>query len=108
MVTSPHHIDPSTYLDELLTQASPDLMRQMLQSFINQILSTQADPACDADYATTSQASTNNRNGYQHRDLDSATATPALAPSTSQFPSFAPAHSSPTGFSNAEVAPNEH
>ena len=33
MATSPHHIDPSTYLDELLTQASPDLMRQMLQSF---------------------------------------------------------------------------
>ncbi|MFR4188489.1 MAG: IS256 family transposase, partial [Corynebacterium variabile] len=51
MATSPHHIDPSTYLDELLTQASPDLMRQMLQSFINQILSTQADQVCGADYA---------------------------------------------------------
>jgi hypothetical protein len=29
MVTSPHDIDPSTYLDDLLTEASPDLMRQM-------------------------------------------------------------------------------
>ncbi|MGV0870573.1 hypothetical protein V6758_15145, partial [Corynebacterium kalidii] len=29
MATSPHHIGTSTYLDELLTQVSPDLMRQM-------------------------------------------------------------------------------
>ena len=65
MATSPHHIDPSTYLDELLTQASPDLMRQMLQSFINQILSTQADQVCGADYATTSEFRTNTRNGYR-------------------------------------------
>ena len=39
MTTNPHHIDPTGYLEELLTQASPDLMRQMLTDFINQILS---------------------------------------------------------------------
>lgn len=43
MAAGPHSIDPTTYLDELLAQASPDLMREMLQGFINQILSTQAD-----------------------------------------------------------------
>ena len=42
MAAGPHSIDPTTYLDELLSQASPDLMRQMLQNFINQILSTEA------------------------------------------------------------------
>ncbi len=30
MAAGPHHIDPTAYLEELLTQASPDLMRQML------------------------------------------------------------------------------
>ena len=29
MAADPHHIDPTAYLEELLTQASPDLMRQM-------------------------------------------------------------------------------
>lgn len=43
MAAGPYSIDPTTYLDELLAQASPDLMREILQGFINQILSTQAD-----------------------------------------------------------------
>lgn len=34
MAAAPHSIDPTTYLDELLSQASPDLMREMLSSFI--------------------------------------------------------------------------
>ncbi|GAV96144.1 hypothetical protein CS176_0374 [Corynebacterium glutamicum] len=70
MATSPYSIDPTTYLDELLAQASPDLMREMLQGFINQILSTQADQVCGADYATVSQDRVNTRNGYHHRDFD--------------------------------------
>lgn len=35
MAADPNHIDPTAYLDELLTQASPDLMRDMLTKFIN-------------------------------------------------------------------------
>lgn len=70
MATAPHSIDPTTYLDELLSQASPDLMREMLQKFINQILSTQADQVCGANYATVAESRTNVRNGYRHRDFD--------------------------------------
>lgn len=69
MAADPHHIDPTAYLEELLTQASPDLMRQMLTDFINQILSAQADTVCGADYATVSAERTNTRNGYRHRHL---------------------------------------
>lgn len=36
MTAGPYSIDPTTYLDDLLSQASPDLMRQMLQGFINE------------------------------------------------------------------------
>ena len=46
MTAAPHSIDPTTYLDDVLTQASPEMMRQMLQGFINQILSAQADRGC--------------------------------------------------------------
>ncbi|MEX3563787.1 transposase [Corynebacterium phoceense] len=69
MAAGPYSIDPTTYLDELLTQASPDLMREMLQGFINQILSTQADQVCGADYATVSDKHTNVRNGYTLSEL---------------------------------------
>jgi putative transposase len=90
MATSPHQIDPSTYLDELLTQASPDLMRQMLQSFINQILPTQADQICGADYAITSESRTNTRNGYRHRDLDTRVGTVDVAVPKLRAGSFFP------------------
>lgn len=75
MAAGPYSIDPTTYLDELLAQASPDLMREMLQGFINQILSTRADQVCGADYATVSQDRVNTRNGYRHRDFDTRVGT---------------------------------
>ena len=36
MAAGPYSIDQTTYLDDLLSQASPDFMRQMLQGFINE------------------------------------------------------------------------
>ena len=90
MAAGPHFIDPTTYLDALLSQASPDLMRQMLQSFINQILSTQADQICGADYATTSESRTNVRNGYRHRDLDTRVGTVDVAVPKLRTGSFFP------------------
>lgn len=75
MTAAPHSIDPATYLDDLLAQASPDLMRQMLQGFINQILSAQADTVCGAEYGVASEQRVNHRNGYRHRDLDTRVGT---------------------------------
>ena len=90
MAAGPHSIDPTTYLDDLLSQASPDLMRQMLQNFINQILSTQADQICGADYATVSDNRTNVRNGYRHRDLDTRVGTIDVAVPKLRIGSFFP------------------
>lgn len=101
MAAGPHSIDPTTYLDELLAQASPDLMREMLQGFINQILSTQADQICGADYATVSDARTNVRNGYRHRNLDTRVGTIDVA-----VPNSEPARSSRTGCWNDAPGPN--
>lgn len=60
---------PELFLLEQLERASPALMREMLATFINALLSAQADTVC-ADYGARTQGRTNRRNGYRHRDLD--------------------------------------
>ena len=51
-------------------QASPDLLRELLQTFINTLLSAEADSVCGAEYGATSPDRVNRRNGYRHRDFD--------------------------------------
>jgi Transposase and inactivated derivatives len=75
MTAAPHDIDPGQFLHEHLAQASPDLMRDMLQSFVNALLSAQADAVCGADYGTRTDERMNRRNGYRHRDLDTRVGT---------------------------------
>ena len=72
-------IDPDVFLHEQLAQASPDLMRDLLSTFVNALLSAQADSVCGADYGTRSTERTNRRNGYRHRDLDTRTGTLDIA-----------------------------
>jgi transposase-like protein len=68
-------IDPARLLEEQLDQASPDLLRQMLQAFINTLLSADADSVCGAEYGTVSDERVNRRNGYRHRDFDTRAGT---------------------------------
>ncbi|MET4097719.1 transposase, partial [Arthrobacter sp. UYCu712] len=74
-MTAPHVIDPARFLSEQLEQASPDLMRSMLTTFINALMSAEADAVCGAGYGARSEARTNSRNGYRHRDFDTRTGT---------------------------------
>jgi putative transposase len=74
-MTAPHVIDPARFLSEQLEQASPDLMRSMLTTFINALMGAEADAVCGAEYGARSQARTNSRNGYRHRDFDPRTGT---------------------------------
>ena len=74
-MTAGPSIDPDAFLQEQLSQASPDLMREMLTTFINSLLSAQADTVCGAEYGTRSSERTNRRNGYRHRDLDTRVGT---------------------------------
>ncbi len=62
--------DPAEFLHQLLGQSSPDLLRDLLEGFVNTILSAQADGVCGAEYATRSEERVNQRNGYRHRQLD--------------------------------------
>src|SRR6187431_2156981 len=74
-MTAGPSIDPEQFLHEQLAQASPDLMRGMLETFINTLLSAQADSVCGAEYGARSPERTNIRNGYRHRDLDTRVGT---------------------------------
>lgn len=68
-------IDPARFLHEQLSQASPDLLREMLTTFINALLSADADQVCGASYGVVSDERTNRRNGYRHRDFDTRAGT---------------------------------
>ncbi|HEY0403973.1 MAG TPA: IS256 family transposase [Blastococcus sp.] len=74
-MTAPSSIDPTQFLHEQLSQASPDLLRSMLTTFINTLMSAEADAVCGAGYGERSEARTNTRNGYRHRDFDTRAGT---------------------------------
>jgi putative transposase len=68
-------LDPSEFLHDQLAQASPDLMRELLTTFVNALLGAEADAVCGAAYGSRTPERTNSRNGYRHRDLDTRLGT---------------------------------
>ncbi len=68
-------IDPARLLEEQLAQASPDLLRELLGTFINTLLSAEADSVCGAEYGAVSEERVNRRNGYRHRAFDTRAGT---------------------------------
>ena len=74
-MTAKSSIDPAEFLHEHLAQASPDLLRELMQSFVNTLLSADADSVCGAAYGARAPERVNQRNGYRHRDLDTRVGT---------------------------------
>ena len=52
---APSSIDPARFLHEHLESASPDLLRHLLTTFINTLMSAEADALCGAEFGTSSQ-----------------------------------------------------
>ncbi|MDQ4102529.1 MAG: IS256 family transposase [Actinomycetota bacterium] len=78
-MTAPPSIDPSRFLHEQLAAASPDLLRSMLTTFINALMSTEADARCGAGYGEVSSDRVNTRNGYRSREFDTRAGTVQIA-----------------------------
>jgi transposase-like protein len=74
-MTAPHIVDPAAVLEQALGQASPDLMRNLLQYLVNALLSADADQVCGAEWNKPSPTRMARRNGYRHRDLDTRVGT---------------------------------
>jgi putative transposase len=68
-------IDPARLLEEQLESASPDLLRAMLSTFIQALMSAEADAVAGAPYGTSSPERVTTRNGYRHRDFDTRAGT---------------------------------
>jgi putative transposase len=79
MTANPHSIDLSALVAEQLERAEPDLLRSMLHSFIQALMSAEADAVCGAGYGVRSAKRTNSRNGYRARDFDTRAGTVEVA-----------------------------
>jgi len=74
-MTASDILNPVALLEKGLSDASPDLMRTLLATVINALLSADADAVCGAAYGVASPERVNSRNGYRHRDLDTRVGT---------------------------------
>ena len=74
-MTAPHIVDPARLLTEALGDASPDLMRSLLQTMVNSLLSADADAVVGAEWGKPSPDRTAQRNGYRQRELDTRVGT---------------------------------
>jgi len=75
----PSSIDVSGWLHEQLAEASPDLLRAMVQAFAEALMSAEADAVCGAAYGERSGERTNTRNGYRRRGWDTRAGSIDLA-----------------------------
>ncbi len=78
-MTDHHPIDVEQLLTDQLATASPDLLRGLLSTFIQALMSAEADAVCGASYGERSEQRTNRRNGYRHRDFDTRAGTMDVA-----------------------------
>jgi putative transposase len=74
-MTAPSSIDPVRFLHDQLASASPDLLRSMLTTFVDTLMSAEADAICGAPYGMPGPDRVNVRNGYRHRDFDTRAGT---------------------------------
>jgi putative transposase len=74
-MTNHHPIDVEKLLEDQLATASPDLLRGLLSTFIQALMSAEADAVCGAGYGERSPQRSNRRNGYRPRDFDTRVGT---------------------------------
>jgi putative transposase len=74
-MTAPYSLNPAALLEKGLSDASPDLLRHLLTTVVNALLSADADAVCGAEYGQPDPERVNSRNGYRHRDLDTRAGT---------------------------------
>ena len=75
-VTAPSSIDPARFLHDQLESASPDLLRSMLATFINALMSAEADAV--ALHHSTPQPPNRRASNRRLQNAASTTDTPGL------------------------------
>ena len=78
-MTAPESLNPAGFLREQVETVSPDLLRTMVKTFAEALMSADADAACGAAYGQRSEERVNSRNGYREREWDTRAGTIELA-----------------------------
>jgi putative transposase len=72
-------VDPASWFAEQIGACEPDLLRSMVKTMAEALMSAEADVMCGADYGERSQERVNSRNGYREREWDTRAGTVELA-----------------------------
>lgn len=91
-MTTAHDIDWPLVLADRLTATHPDVLRELLSTFIYTLMGAEADALCGAGYGERSTERINSRSGYRHRQFGTRTGSLDLA-----IPSCGRARTSRTG-----------
>jgi len=68
-------MDLVALLREHLAEAHPDLLRSLLETFVEALMGAEVDAICGAAYHHASPERTNRRNGYRSRPWDTRLGT---------------------------------
>ncbi|MGH3588022.1 MAG: IS256 family transposase [Pseudonocardia sp.] len=72
-------VDPAEWIAEQIGACEPDLLRSMVKTMAEALMSAEADAVCGAGYGQRSDERLNRRNGYRSRDWDTRAGTVELA-----------------------------
>ena len=78
-MTAPKSRDPAQFLREQAACADPDVLRAMVKTFADALMSAEVDGICGALYGQRSDERVNSRNGYRMREWDTRAGTVELA-----------------------------
>src|SRR3954447_1601780 len=78
-MTAPDSLPLHALAEDNLASASPDLLREMVKTFADALMSAEADAMCGAAYGERSEDRINSRNGYRSREWDTRAGTVELA-----------------------------
>jgi putative transposase len=78
-MAAPQSLDLATLLGTHLESASPDVLKALVKTFADTLMSAEADVLCGAGYGERTAERTNSRNGYRHREWDTRAGTIDLA-----------------------------
>lgn len=72
-------VTPAQWLAKQIETDDPDLLRSMVKTMAEALMSAEADNLCGAAYGRRSNERTNSRNGYRSREWDTRAGTIELA-----------------------------
>ena len=78
-MTNRNVIEPQSFLADMIERNDPDMLRAMMQRFLNVLMSAEASALCNAGYNELTDERVNSRNGYRVRPFDTRLGTMDLS-----------------------------